>query len=138
MTSKTDTAPGGGCMAPPRHVRVQRGEVFYADLDPVVGSEQGGIRPVVILQNDVGNQCSPTTIVASITSQVYKARLPVHVLFNGDTYGLERESVIQLEQIRTIDKRRLRERVGRLDGQLMDQVDLALDVSLGRWKYLRG
>jgi len=114
-----------------RPTNIRRGDVFYADLSPVIGSEQGGVRPVLILQNDVGNKYSPTVIVSAITSQIEKAKLPIHVELNGETYGLERDSVILLEQVRTIDKRRLRERVTRLDGEIMRLVDEALLISLG-------
>ena len=110
---------------------VKRGDIFYADLSPVVGSEQGGVRPVLIVQNDVGNKFSPTVIVAAITSQINKAKLPTHIEIMADDYGLSRDSVILLEQIRTIDKRRLRERIGRLDEELMERVNEALTVSVG-------
>ena len=94
---------------------VKRGDIFYADLSPVVGSEQGGVRPVLIVQNDTGNRHSPTVIAAAITSQTGKARLPTHIELSANTYGLPKESVVLLEQIRTLDKRRLREHMGRLD-----------------------
>jgi len=110
---------------------VKRGDIFYADLSPVVGSEQGGMRPVLIVQNDTGNKHSPTVIAAAITSQTGKARLPTHINLTGNTYGLSRDSVVLLEQIRTIDKRRLREHMGRLDDALMSQVDDAIAVSFG-------
>ena len=110
---------------------VKRGDIFYADLSPVVGSEQGGVRPVLIVQNDVGNKFSPTVIVAAITSQINKAKLPTHIEIMADDYGLSRDSVILLEQIRTIDKKRLRERIGRLDEELMERVTEALTVSVG-------
>ncbi len=112
-------------------LQIRRGDVFYADLSPVIGSEQGGVRPVLILQNDVGNKYSPTVIVSAITSQIEKAKLPIHVELDGETYGLERDSVILLEQVRTIDKRRLRERVTHLGRDIMRQVDDALMISLG-------
>lgn len=112
-------------------VVVKRGDIFYADLSPVVGSEQGGVRPVLIVQNDVGNKFSPTVIVAAITSQINKAKLPTHIEIMADDYGLSRDSVILLEQIRTIDKKRLRERIGRLDEELMERVNEALTVSVG-------
>lgn len=105
--------------------------MFFADLSPVVGSEQGGVRPVLILQNDVGNKYSPTVIVAAITSQIDKAKLPTHVELKAAAHGLERDSVILLEQVRTIDKRRLREKVAHLDGDIMNRVDEALKISLG-------
>ncbi len=110
---------------------VKRGDIFYADLSPVVGSEQGGVRPVLIVQNDVGNKFSPTVIIAAITSQINKAKLPTHLEITADDYGLSKDSVILLEQIRTIDKRRLRERIGRLDDDLMAKVGEALTISLG-------
>ena len=111
--------------------QVKRGDIFYADLSPVVGSEQGGVRPVLIVQNNVGNKHSPTVIAAAITSQIGKARLPTHIELSARVYGLSRDSVILLEQVRTIDKRRLRERMGKLDQSLMRQVDSALAVSFG-------
>jgi mRNA interferase MazF len=110
---------------------VKRGDIFYADLSPVVGSEQGGMRPVLIVQNDTGNKHSPTVIAAAITSQINKARLPTHIELGASSYGLSKDSVILLEQIRTIDKRRLREHMGQLDVELMDQVDNAIAVSFG-------
>jgi len=110
---------------------VKRGDIFYADLSPVVGSEQGGTRPVLIVQNDTGNKHSPTVIAAAITSQTGKARLPTHITLTGSNYGLSKDSVILLEQVRTIDKRRLREHMGRLDETLMNQVDNAIAVSFG-------
>lgn len=110
---------------------VKRGDIFYADLSPVVGSEQGGVRPVLIIQNDTGNRHSPTVIAAAITSQTGKARLPTHISLSAMNYGLPKDSVILLEQIRTLDKRRLRERMGRLDHELMHQVDSAIAVSFG-------
>lgn len=110
---------------------IRRGDIYYADLSPVVGSEQGGIRPVLIIQNDVGNRHSPTVIAAAITSQINKARLPTHIELGARSYGLSKDSVILLEQIRTIDKKRLKERMGRLDEQLMQRVDDAIAVSFG-------
>ena len=110
---------------------VKRGDIFYADLSPVVGSEQGGCRPVLIVQNDTGNKHSPTVIAAAITSQTGKARLPTHIALIGHDVGLSKDSVILLEQIRTIDKRRLREHMGRLDAAMMNQVDNAIAVSFG-------
>ncbi|MCL1806394.1 MAG: type II toxin-antitoxin system PemK/MazF family toxin [Oscillospiraceae bacterium] len=110
---------------------VKRGDIYYADLSPVVGSEQGGIRPVLIVQNNVGNRHSPTVIAAAITSQIGKARLPTHIELSARTYGLSRDSVVLLEQVRTIDKKRLKERMGRLDESLMHRVDSALSVSFG-------
>ncbi|WP_186564680.1 type II toxin-antitoxin system PemK/MazF family toxin [Lawsonibacter celer] len=110
---------------------VKRGDIFYADLSPVVGSEQGGVRPVLIVQNDTGNRHSPTVIAAAITSQTGKARLPTHIELSARTYGLPKDSVILLEQIRTLDKKRLREHMGRLDEPLMQKVDSAIAVSFG-------
>lgn len=110
---------------------VKRGDIFYADLSPVVGSEQGGMRPVLIVQNDTGNKHSPTVIAAAITSQVSKARLPTHIELRSTNCGLSRDSVILLEQIRTIDKSRLRERMGTLPEPLMNAVDSAIAVSFG-------
>ena len=110
---------------------VRRGDIFYADLSPVVGSEQGGMRPVLIVQNDTGNRHSPTVIAAAITSQTGKARLPTHIELTGESCGLKRNSVILLEQIRTIDKSRLRERMGKLPDPLMAQVNSAIAVSFG-------
>lgn len=110
---------------------VKRGDIFYADLSPVVGSEQGGMRPVLIVQNDTGNKHSPTVIAAAITSQTGKASLPTHIELNAQSVGLSRDSVILLEQIRTIDKSRLRERMGKLDDTTMTKVDNAIAVSFG-------
>ena len=110
---------------------VKRGDIYYADLSPVVGSEQGGMRPVLIVQNDVGNKHSPTVIAAAITSQINKAKLPTHIELGARTYGLSKDSVILLEQIRTIDKKRLKDRMGKLDDKLMNQVDNAIAVSFG-------
>ncbi|HHT16420.1 MAG TPA: type II toxin-antitoxin system PemK/MazF family toxin [Papillibacter sp.] len=112
-------------------MNVKRGEIYYADLSPVVGSEQGGLRPVLIVQNDTGNRHSPTVIAAAITSQINKARLPTHIELSAHSYGLSKDSVVLLEQIRTIDKRRLKERMGTLDNGLMAQVDNAIAVSFG-------
>lgn len=110
---------------------VKRGDIFYADLSPVVGSEQGGIRPVVIVQNDVGNRHSPTVIAAAITSKTDKTRLPTHIDVAADAFGLSKNSVILLEQVRTIDKRRLREKMGHLTSDTMERVDDAISVSFG-------
>ncbi|MDD6316009.1 MAG: type II toxin-antitoxin system PemK/MazF family toxin [Clostridia bacterium] len=110
---------------------VRRGEIYYADLSPVVGSEQGGMRPVLIVQNDVGNRYSPTVIAAAITSQQNKAKLPTHIEISARSVGLTKNSVVLLEQIRTLDKRRLKERMGALDTQMMRQVDDAIAVSFG-------
>lgn len=110
---------------------VKRGDIFYADLSPVVGSEQGGTRPVLIIQNNMGNKHSPTVIAAAITSQMNKAKLPTHIELIGPTVGLTKNSVVLLEQIRTIDKRRLKEHMGRLDEETMNRVDDAIAVSFG-------
>ncbi len=112
-------------------VVVKRGDIYYADLSPVIGSEQGGIRPVLIIQNDVGNKYSPTVIAAAITSQINKAKMPTHIELPASEYGLYKDSVVLLEQIRTIDKRRLREKVAHLDKGLMEDVNSALAVSFG-------
>ena len=112
-------------------MQVKRGDIYYADLSPVVGSEQGGVRPVLIVQNDVGNRYSPTVIAAAITSQREKTRLPTHIDLHSEDCGLSRDSVVLLEQIRTIDKRRLKERMGRLDNSSMNQIDRALSISFG-------
>lgn len=111
--------------------QIRRGDIFYADLSPVVGSEQGGVRPVLIVQNDVGNKHSPTVIAAAITSQTNKTRLPTHIELTGQTCGLSRDSVVLLEQIRTIDKKRLKEHMGHIDERLMNRIDGALAVSFG-------
>ena len=111
---------------------VKRGEIYYADLSPVVGSEQGGVRPVLIIQNDTGNRYSPTVIAAAITSQTGKARLPTHIeLPVQQECGMTKDSVVLLEQVRTLDKRRLRERMGRVDDQVMEKIDTAIAVSFG-------
>ncbi len=110
---------------------VKRGDIYYADLSPVVGSEQGGVRPVLIIQNDVGNKFSPTVIAAAITSKTDKSKLPTHIDVYAEKYGLARDSVILLEQIRTIDKRRLKEKMGHLDDDLMNRVNNAITVSFG-------
>ena len=110
---------------------IKRGDIYYADLSPVVGSEQGGVRPVLIVQNDIGNKYSPTVIAAAITSQINKAKMPTHIEISATDYGLNKDSVILLEQVRTIDKRRLREKIGHLDDPLMDSVNSALSVSFG-------
>ena len=110
---------------------IRRGDIFYADLSPVIGSEQGGMRPVLIVQNDTGNRHSPTVIAAAITSQTGKARLPTHISLTAKSCGLSRDSVILLEQIRTIDKKRLRERMGKLSEEAMSLVDSAIAVSFG-------
>ncbi|CAM3405671.1 type II toxin-antitoxin system PemK/MazF family toxin [Hydrogenibacillus schlegelii] len=110
---------------------VRRGDVFFANLSPVVGSEQGGMRPVLVIQNDIGNRFSPTVIVAAITSQIQKAKLPTHVEISGKAHGLDRDSVILLEQIRTIDKQRLTDKITHLDDEVMSRVNEALMISLG-------
>lgn len=110
---------------------VKRGEIYYADLSPVVGSEQGGIRPVLIVQNDVGNKYSPTVIAAAITSQSEKSNLPTHINLSAECCGLAKDSIVLLEQVRTIDKRRLKERMGTIDNNAMNKVDKALSVSFG-------
>ncbi|WP_069366044.1 type II toxin-antitoxin system PemK/MazF family toxin [Salisediminibacterium beveridgei] len=110
---------------------VKRGDVYFADLSPVVGSEQGGVRPVLIIQNDIGNRFSPTVIVAAITAQIQKAKLPTHVEINAKKYRFDRDSVILLEQIRTIDKQRLTDKITQLDQDMMEKVDDALRVSIG-------
>ena len=110
---------------------VKRGDIYYANLNPVVGSEQGGHRPVLVLQNDVGNKYSPTVIIGAITSQISKAKLPTHVEVSAKQYNLEKDSVILLEQLRTIDKRRLKEKVTHLGDDIMNKVDEAVKISLG-------
>lgn len=112
-------------------MEIKRGEIYYADLSPVVGSEQGGIRPVLIIQNDIGNKYSPTVIVAAITSQINKAKIPTHIELPSDIYNLPKDSVILLEQIRTIDKRRLKEKITTLVGDKMKEVNKALLISMG-------
>ncbi len=109
---------------------IKRGDIFYANLSPVVGSEQGGVRPVLVVQNDVGNKFSPTVIVAAITSKINKAKLPTHIEISANTYGLEKDSVILLEQIRTLDKARLLEKIGNANEKL-NEIDYALSISLG-------
>lgn len=110
---------------------VKRGELYFADLSPVVGSEQGGIRPVLVVQNDIGNKYSPTVIAAAITSKLNKAKLPTHIELSSKEYGLEKDSVVLLEQIRTIDKTRLKEKIGELNTFKMSQVNKAMMISLG-------
>jgi mRNA interferase MazF len=112
-------------------VNLSRGDIFYANLNPVIGSEQGGVRPVLILQNDIGNKYSPTTIVAAITSKIKKAKLPTHVELEAGKFDLEKDSVILLEQVRTIDKRRLKEKIAHLDDETMEQINQALQISFG-------
>lgn len=114
---------------------VKRGEVYFADLSPVVGSEQGGVRPVLVLQNDIGNRFSPTVIIAAITAQIQKAKLPTHVEIDAKKYGFERDSVILLEQIRTIDKQRLTDKITQLDTPMMENINRALEISLGLTEF---
>ena len=113
------------------NVVIKRGDIYYADLSPVVGSEQGGVRPVLIIQNDVGNKYSPTVIATAITSQTNKAKMPTHIELDANEYGLSKDSVVLAEQIRTIDKRRLKEKIGHLDSALMNKVNEALEISFG-------
>lgn len=110
---------------------VKRGDVYFADLSPVVGSEQGGVRPVLIIQNDIGNRFSPTVVVAAITAQIQKAKLPTHIEIDAKRYGFDRDSVILLEQIRTIDKQRLTDKITHLDEEMMRRVNEAIQISLG-------
>ena len=110
---------------------VKRGDIYYADLSPVVGSEQGGLRPVLIIQNDVGNRYSPTVIAAAITSRMSKTKLPTHIDVYAERAGLARDSIVLLEQLRTLDKRRLKEKMGHLDEGMMREIDVAIAVSLG-------
>ena len=110
---------------------IKRGELYYADLSPVIGSEQGGVRPVLVVQNDVGNRYSPTVIAAAVTSKINKARLPTHIELSASLYGLAKDSVVLLEQIRTIDKKRLKEKMGHLDDDTMNHVNDAIEVSFG-------
>ena len=112
-------------------LNIKRGDIYYADLSPVVGSEQGGIRPVLIVQNNVGNRFSPTVIAAAITSQQSKAKLPTHIPLFANTAGLARDSVVLLEQVRTTDKRRLREKMGTVDENSMDAINNAISISFG-------
>ncbi len=112
-------------------MNIKRGDIYYADLSPVVGSEQGGLRPVLIVQNDIGNKYSPTVIAAAITSKLGKTKLPTHIDVFADKVGLQRDSVVLLEQIRTIDKTRLKEKMGHLDDDMMHRVDEAITVSFG-------
>ena len=112
-------------------MEIVRGEIYYADLSPVVGSEQGGVRPVLVVQNNVGNKYSPTVIVSAITSQLSKAKLPTHIELDKEIYNLPKDSVVLLEQIRTLDKRRLKEKIGSVDELTMQKIDIALMVSFG-------
>ena len=112
-------------------MEINRGDIFYADLSPVVGSEQGGVRPVLVVQNNVGNKYSPTVIIAAITSQLSKAKLPTHIELSHSKYNLPKDSVVLLEQIRTLDKRRLQEKLGVIDTATMQSIDVAIMISLG-------
>ena len=112
-------------------MNIKRGDIYYADLSPVVGSEQGGVRPVLIVQNDIGNKYSPTVIAAAITSQQFKTKLPTHISVDAAVCGLSKDSVVLLEQIRTLDKQRLKEKMGTIDSVAMNRVDKALSVSFG-------
>lgn len=112
-------------------MEVVRGDIYYADLSPVVGSEQGGVRPVLVVQNDVGNKYSPTVIIAAITSQLTKAKLPTHIELDKNKYNLMKDSVVLLEQLRTLDKRRLKEKITQIDENTMKKVDVAIMISLG-------
>ena len=113
-------------------MNVRRGDIYYADLSPVVGSEQGGVRPVLIVQNDVGNRFSPTVIAAAITSQRDKTNLPTHIALHADRTGLQKDSIVLLEQVRTIDKHRLKEKMGKLDDDAMQRVNEAIGISIGK------
>lgn len=112
-------------------MNIKRGDIYYADLSPVVGSEQGGVRPVLIVQNDIGNKFSPTVIAAAITSQQTKANLPTHIKLDADSSGLSKDSMVLLEQVRTLDKKRLKDRMGSIDDYSMNMIDRALSVSFG-------
>lgn len=112
-------------------MNIKRGDIYYADLSPVIGSEQGGVRPVLIVQNDVGNRYSPTVIAAAITSQHEKSKMPTHINLNAECCGLSKDSIVLLEQVRTIDKQRLKEKMGTIDAGAMNRVDKALSVSFG-------
>ncbi len=117
------------------NTEIKRGDLYYADLSPVIGSEQGGVRPVIVIQNNIGNKYSPTIIVAAITSQINKAKLPTHIEISANEYGLSKDSVILLEQIRTIDKKRIREKIGCLDNNMMLKVDNGIQISLGLFNF---
>ena len=116
-------------------MEIKRGDIYYADLNPVIGSEQGGNRPVLVIQNNVGNKYSPTIIVSAITSKIYKAKIPTHIELSAKEYGLPKDSVILLEQLRTIDKMRLKEKIASLDDEKMQKVNNALEISLGLLKF---
>ena len=128
---KTVKAVRSGKSKGEKDMNIKRGDIYYADLSPVVGSEQGGLRPVLIIQNDVGNKYSPTVIAAAITSRMGKTRLPTHIDIYADKAGLAKDSVILLEQVRTLDKRRLKEKMGHLDDSMMSEVNNAIAVSFG-------
>lgn len=118
-------------------MEVERGEIFLADLSPVVGSEQGGVRPVLVVQNDVGNKYSPTVIVVAITSKVFKTKIPTHVEFSAHNFGLIKESLILCEQMRTIDKRRLKLKLGKVDSAVLDKINVAIKISLSiNWFFI--
>lgn len=110
---------------------IKRGEVYYADLSPVVGSEQGGVRPVLVIQNNIGNKYSPTIIIAAITSQLNKAKLPTHIEISAGSFGLVKDSVLLLEQVRTIDRKRMKDKIGKCDPDFMRRVNVALSISIG-------
>ena len=135
MRNLKPSIPWNVASAEDEKLAIKRGDVFFADLSPVVGSEQGGTRPVLIIQNDIGNRFSPTVIVAAITAQIQKAKLPTHVEITAARHGFERDSVILLEQVRTIDKSRLTDKITHLDDALMKEVDEALQVSFGLIKF---
>lgn len=115
-------------------MNVKRGEIYYADLSPVFGSEQGGVRPVLVIQNDIGNKHSPTVIVGAVTSKMTKAKLPTHIEIKRGQYGMVKDSVVLLEQLRTLDKKRLKEKVGKIDDDTMEKINRALLISLGFFK----
>ena len=117
------------------NTEIKRGDLYYADLSPVIGSEQGGVRPVIVIQNNIGNKYSPTIIVAAITSQINKAKLPTHIEISANEYGLSKDSVILFVQIRTIDKKRIREKIGCLDNNMMLKVDNGIQISLGLFNF---
>ena len=117
------------------NTEIKRGDLYYADLSPVIGSEQVGVRPVIVIQNNIGTKYSPTIIVAAITSQINKAKLPTHIEISANEYGLSKDSVILLEQIRTIDKKRIREKIGCLDNNMMLKVDNGIQISLGLFNF---
>lgn len=131
MLRRRPKTPWSAWLAGCNRVIVKRGDVYFADLSPVVGSEQGGVRPVLIIQNDIGNRFSPTVVVAAITAQIQKAKLPTHVEIDAKKYGFDRDSVILLEQIRTIDKQRLTDKITHLDDDMMNLVNEAIQISLG-------